>query len=245
VFTENTTVYAHWEEESAVENDDDDDRPSSGGGSSDSDSDNDDDDNDRPSSGGGSSGGGSASPAPTTVTSSTASSAVDTALAAASNGSATARLTNPGEISLDVMQDMADQAGDTALRVNADSVVGNVVDVRISLDPSQATSGLNLSASTVNAAAVSVETQFERFFTNDVMSVSLGQTGSFGMTVQIAAKVADGFDTSDLVFYTYNRTTNTYSRIAAPAYWIDANGYVHFSTNVGGNIIISNGALQK
>jgi hypothetical protein len=235
------TITAQWTYNGNTSSDDGDSGSSDSGGSS----------------GGGSSGGGSSSPTttttttsntPTTVTTAAANSAVSTAIAAAqaSGGeTATARLTNPGDITLAALQSMAQQAGDTPLKVNADSMNGNAVDVRITIDPSQATVALNLSASTVNAAATNVNNIFDRFFTNDVMTVALGQESNFGMPVQIAAKLDPALNTENLVFYAYNRAANSYTRIAATDYWIDANGYVHFSTTLGGNIIISDGALTR
>ncbi len=77
------------------------------------------------------------------------------------------------------------------------------------------------------------------------MTVALGQQGSFGMPVEIAAKLDPTLSTDNLVFYSYDSATNTYRQIEAPKYRIDANGYVHFTTSQGGSIIISDGPLSK
>jgi hypothetical protein len=77
------------------------------------------------------------------------------------------------------------------------------------------------------------------------MAVSFGQQGSFGQSVTIATKVADGLNTDNLYFYSYNRETNTFNRIPTANPRMDANGYVHFTTELAGAIIISDGALTR
>ncbi len=228
--TSNITLYAKWTENPPpTYSYDSDDDGSSGGGR-------------------GSSSTSTTPTGPVTVTSAVATTSVNAAIAAArASGAdtATARLINPGDISLATLQAMARQAGNMPLKVNADSMNGNAVDVRISFDPALATTALNLSASTVNAAARRTTEFFERFFQNDVMTVALGQQGSFGMPVEIAAKLNPTLDVNNLTFYAYDPRTNRYTRIENPEYWVDANGYVHFTTEYAGEIIISEGELER
>ncbi|MCL2035720.1 MAG: hypothetical protein FWG94_13475, partial [Oscillospiraceae bacterium] len=210
------------------------------------------------SSGGSSSGSGTAQAAaapanaPVNVTQAAAMTATQNAIAAArAAGStvATVNFKNPGDISLSTLQAMANaarQAGMT-LRLQADSMTANnrSVDVRITLNPAQSTQDLNLSASTTNAGATRTTNTFTRFFSNNVMTVSLGQQGSFGQTVTIAARLNPGLNTDNLAFYVYDRTANTFQRIQSPNDRVDANGYVHFDTAMGGEIVISDGVLSK
>ena len=227
-------------------------RPPSGGGSSGSSS----------NSGGSSGSGGilgaitslfTSANAPQNVTPQAARNAVNHAVQAAKSAgtsSATAKIQNPGEISLSALKSMANsaaQAGMEQLRLQADSMTANNrgVDVRITLDPALATTDLNLSASTSNAQATRTTNTFTRFFNNDVMTVSMGQQGSFGQTIRIAAKIVEGLNTDNLHFYAYDPVANKYTRIATPNYRIDANGFVHFDTSVGGNIVISDGPLVR
>ncbi|MCL2034609.1 MAG: hypothetical protein FWG94_07755, partial [Oscillospiraceae bacterium] len=172
-----------------------------------------------------------------------------TAARAAGSTVATVNFKNPGDISLSTLQAMANaarQAGMT-LRLQADSMTADnrSVDVRITLNPAQSTQDLNLSASTTNAGATRTTNTFTRFFGNNVMTVSLGQQGGFGQTVTIAAKLNPGLNTDNLAFYVYDRTANTFRRIQSPNYRVDANGYVHFDTAMGGEIVISDGALSR
>ncbi len=189
-----------------------------------------------------------ASNIPSPVSTSTATEAATSAVAAAQasgSGTAIANIDNPSEISLAALQAMAAAAGDTPLKLQADSMNGKAVDVRITLDPSRATQGLDLSASTTNASAISSTNLFERFFQNNVMTVALGQQGSFGQPVEIAAKIDPALNMQNLAFYAYDPKANRYARIATPAYWIDQNGYVHFTTELAGHIIISDGELAR
>ncbi len=209
-------------------------------------------DDDGGSGGGGGGGGGestgTAPSGPASVMPSAAIASVNTALAAARQAglaTAAARLVNPGDISLAALQAMVRQAGTVPLSVYADSMNGSAVDVRITFNPAQATSALNLSASTRSLAAVSTTARFEQYYSNNVMTVALGQQDSFGMPVEVAARLQTGLNTANLVFYAYDRRSNTYSPITNPAYWVDENGYVHFTTTLGGIIVISNGELSR
>ena len=182
----------------------------------------------------------------TDITNTVATNAAKDAVAAAKAANATiatAAFQNPANISLAALNAI-DSEADMPLRLRADSMNGASVDVRITLDPARSTRALNLSASTANQAARNTVAIFKKFFDNDVMVVSLGQQGSFGQSVEIAAKLAPGLDTSNLVFYSYNAETNRYTRIAT-SYWVDRNGYVHFTTTLAGDIIISDGNLVK
>ncbi len=233
------SVTAGWRYNSGSSNNDDDDSVSdsdSGGG------------------GGGGSGGGAStttatgSTGPSPVTAAAATAAATAAVEAArssGSGTATANLRNAGEISLPALQAMANTAGDTPLALQADTLVGNAVDVRITLDPALATSSLNLSGSTQSAGAAAVSSLFERFHSNNVMTVALGQQGNFSQPVEVAAKLEAGLDTQTLVFYVYDPANNSYTRILSPAYWVDVNGYVHFTTQLAGYIVISDGELTR
>ena len=228
--------------------------------SGDNGSNNDGNNNGNRSSGGGSSGGGIRdaisniinSNTPVNVTQAAANTAAQNALAAArATGStvATVNFRNPGEISLATLKAMtnaATQAG-IALRIQGDSMTvdNRAVNVRITFNPAHSTQNLNISASSINTQASQTMNTFTRFFSNDLMVVALGQQGSFGQTVRIAVKIAEGLNTNNLVFYTYDRTANSYRQIPAPNMWLDANGYVHFDVSMGGDIVISDGALKR
>ena len=147
-------------------------------------------------------------------------------------------------MTLAAFQSMTKQAG-MPLLLQADSMQDKSIDVRISLNPSKVTTDLNLSASTTNEAAKQVGTVFEKYFRNNMMIISFGQQGSFGQTVSIAAKLKPKLNTTNLMFYSYDKKTGVYKTIAAPKYSVDTIGYIHFNTELAGSIIISDGPLTK
>ncbi|MCL2055949.1 MAG: Ig-like domain-containing protein [Oscillospiraceae bacterium] len=128
-----------------------------------------------------------------------------------------------------------------------DTMDGNTVQVRISIvNPGQFTQDAMLSGFVKGANVESVTNTFTKWFNNTVRTISLDQQGAWEKPVQVAAKLdLSGMDTGNLYFYSYDRATNTYRRITAPAYRIDANGYLRFTTGLAGNIVISDGALAR
>ncbi|MDL2233363.1 hypothetical protein LJC63_07260 [Ruminococcaceae bacterium OttesenSCG-928-L11] len=224
----------------------------------DDDDDDDDDDDGSTGGGGGSTGGGSTNTGTTgsgTSTSETAApvtaaqvnNAIEKAVQSAANGgTATIKLQNVGEISLANLKTIA-AASETPTKLQADSLSADgKIETRITLDPSLATSAINLSASTDSKEAKQTNAIFTKFFANENLSVlSLGQKGSFGQPVAIATKLdITKLNVETLEFYSYDLATNTYKRIET-TYTVDANGYVHFTTQLAGEIVISDKPLVK
>jgi len=153
---------------------------------------------------------------------------------------------NISTVSKSVFSDIARLAGRRVVEARFDSMNGGAVDVRLYIDPSAVTKDLNVSASTSNQAAKSTKAKFEKTFSNKIAVISFGQKGDFGTTINVAAKVdLTGFDTDNLNFYSYDNATNKYKRIATPKYSIDKNGYLKFSTELVGDIIITDKPLEK
>ena len=130
--------------------------------------------------------------------------------------------------------------------VHFDQIKGNKVTVRITVDPAVAgklEGNLNVYGSIEKKDIAKADRVFDKYFSNKTEVVYLGQSGSYGMNVKIAAKVdLTDMNIANLRFYVYNAATNTYSKLTT-GYYVDANGYLHFTTPVGGSIIISNGPL--
>ncbi len=154
---------------------------------------------------------------------------------------------NLQSLSLAAMHTAAEQANGFPVAMVADTMRpdGSGVDVRIILDPAKANKDLLLSASTTSEQAQKTLQHFAKYYTNKLSIVSFSQQGGFGMPVEIAVKLDPSFDHSNLVFYTYDKQTNAIQKIEHPSYWIDANGYLHFTTEFAGDIIISNGLLKN
>lgn len=126
-----------------------------------------------------------------------------------------------------------------------DTMDGSTVQVRVYVkNPTAITTDLLVSGYTKGPEAETTKTLFEKYFNNKVRAIHLDQAGSWGQSVEIAAKVdLTGMDVTKLVLYSYDKATNTYRRIEKPAYWVDANGYLHFVTPYAGEIVISEGSL--
>ena len=86
----------------------------------------------------------------------------------------------------------------------------------------------------------------DKFANKNIWVVHLVQNGSFGSKVEIAAKV-DGFtnktNKQKLYFYRLDRLTGEFKLIEDPDHYFDTSGYLHFTTEYGGDIIISDKLL--
>lgn len=136
------------------------------------------------------------------------------------------------------------------LLVYADTVDagGTAVVGRLYLYPqqlAQRTTNLSLGVSPNSAGAKSVKATFEKGFTNKIAVISFEEKGSFGMATPVAVKIdLDELKTDSLVFYNYNKAENKYVRFY-PTYKIDDKGYLKFSVSQGGDIVITDRALEK
>jgi hypothetical protein len=193
------------------------------------------------------------SSAPAVLTSSRGISlARDAAQSARRNGADVALITlqNPGRIGLETMKAMAATAG-MPLLIHADSFSGdNQVAVRISLNPARATKDLDLSATISSGGASSKESTsrnwaqlirelFRRAYGSETAVISFGQRGDFGMAVEIAALLEiPGGDPVKLPYWSYQRTTGVYRRIKEVTPWRDSRGYIHFQTELAGDLVV-------
>ena len=168
------------------------------------------------------------------------------------NGQVAVTLSNVSTVSASDLQDMFNmlsEAGIDDAIVQLDTVVDNVVLSRIYLDAETAAklSGtVDLSVKVTGPEVTQAVNTFEKFFDNNITAVSLGQQGAFGADIKMAVKIdLSNLDTNNLVFYSYDKLTNTYRYIPNTDYYIDENGYLVFTTTFGGDIIISDGFLTR
>lgn len=154
---------------------------------------------------------------------------------------------NKTSVSLDTLKELQRLATNAKVTPTLviDNTSGGSVQTRLSITPSKATKSINTLVSLDSANAKTVSNYFNKWFRNDLFVVSCEQEQSFGMTVKIAAKLPKNFKTSNLAFYSYDIASNSYKRITTPSYSVDSAGYVHFSTSMAGDIVISNGTLSK
>ncbi len=128
-----------------------------------------------------------------------------------------------------------------------DTMDSNTVQVRVYIkNPTAITSDLLVSGYVKGSEVDRVKAIFEKYFSNKVRTIHLDQTGTWGQVAEIAARVdLAGMDVTKLYLYSYDKATNTYRRIEKPAYWVDTNGYLHFTSVLAGDIIISEGPLAR
>ncbi|MCL2033128.1 MAG: hypothetical protein FWG94_00190 [Oscillospiraceae bacterium] len=136
------------------------------------------------------------------------------------------------------------------LRYEHDTMSGGAVQVRLYIDdPAGINEDILVSGYVGGDEVNAVLNRFDKFFVNKTRVVRFDHTGSWGRAVRVAARApmldGTGFDAENLYFYSYDRQSNKYRRIENPAHRIDKNGYLHFTTEVAGDIIISDGALQR
>ncbi|MDR2932099.1 MAG: hypothetical protein LBV27_03230 [Oscillospiraceae bacterium] len=201
-----------------------------------------------------SSGSGTTSGTGTKVTADSVTKLTQTAVSTAkSSGSkvATVRVKDALSISAEAVSAMVKTATASGMsaRLNADTMNGSTVAGRLTLSPTASTKlsndinlGVYVDASTNSA----VKTKFTKWYKNNLEVISLAHKGSFGMNVNVAAKIKlTNLDTNKLYLYAYNKTTNTFAQIKNPNCVVDKSGYLHFTTSTGGEIIISEGALTR
>ena len=205
----------------------------------------------------GSSSGGSSSGSSTTTTT-TAGEAVSTTEAtakveqaiAAADADATVvvvRIRNAKSITVAALKAVlkAAEKAEKAPIVHADVTKDGKVESRLYIDPSLVKGNGEIKLG-VTLGDEKVTTKFDQYFKNDIAVVKFDQTGSFGMSIKAAVKLdLSKLDTKALVFYSYNPKTNTYTKMTAPNYRIDANGYLHFTTSMGNCVIVTDQPLAR
>lgn len=119
---------------------------------------------------------------------------------------------------------------------------------RLTIDPHKAkelsgniATGVYTSQEKTAEAADKVKSRFA----GGVAVIKCGQQGSYGIPVSITAKPdLAGMDTGALLFYTYNESESTIKQLQNTAYYLDANGFIHLTTEMGGAIIIADTLLS-
>lgn len=125
-----------------------------------------------------------------------------------------------------------------------DTKVGNTVTGRVTVTPSLASNlsgSLMLSVYSTGKQIDSVQAVYNKYFSNTTKAIRCDQE-NYIMNVRIAVKLGT-MNSNNLYFYTYNLSSNRYAPLTVSDVKVDNNGYIHFTTNKGGYIIISDGPL--
>ncbi len=155
---------------------------------------------------------------------------------------------NAKTVSASDLRSMANAAKGAKATLMADTVVKGVTEGRLYLDAAKAASlegNINLAVRTSCTVPESVEKLFCKYYKNKLEVVTLFHNGIFGMPVHVAAKVdLSKMNKDTLKFYRYDRANNTYSQLTNVNYRVDSHGFLHFTTSVGGDIVITDAPLE-
>lgn len=141
---------------------------------------------------------------------------------------------------------MAKDSGITA--INFDSIVNNAINVRITVNPANATKGIVTLANALSSNDQDpTYKMMNAFYSNRYAQIDFFQEGSFGTTVHVATKPENlgNLKSDSLMFYSYNSVTNKISLLENTNHYIDKNGFLHLETSMGGTIIITDAPLTK
>ncbi|MEG1993771.1 MAG: hypothetical protein RR048_02565 [Oscillospiraceae bacterium] len=163
------------------------------------------------------------------------------------NGTAKVELNNAEQVTPDALKKVAEVAKQKGVQaiIQADKTLGYMVIGRLYINPVKAADlkePIKLDLDTDNVATRST---FERYFENQLAIVKFAQPKTFGMPIRIAVKLdLSKIDTTKaLRFYSYDSVANTYAEVSETNYVIDKNGYIHFTTERAGDILISDSPL--
>lgn len=132
-------------------------------------------------------------------------------------------------------------------KVYADSISsdGKAVDIRFVLSPASVTKELNLTSSATSVTAMARIDSLAKHFSNKVIVISLGQVGKFGLPVEIIVKIDLTLNQDALVLYSYSKATSCYKKVETQGYWADKNDYFHFTTQLAGDVVITDRYCKK
>lgn len=156
-----------------------------------------------------------------------------------------------GSVSSETLQAAAQaaKAGNGTVLLNFDTMNGNKVEGRVTVNPANAANlkdDISLGVYTNEGQTQKVKDKFNKYFDNNVVVVKATQTGNYGMSVIYAVKASAELQKSkDLRLYSYDLTTNKYVEVKKANMRIDANNYAHFTTNLGDYLVLCDGPIKK
>lgn len=172
------------------------------------------------------------------------------AAAAGKTASAEVKVKNAGSITPEALRSMRltteASKGKAKLLADSTSPDGKIA-ARLYIDPEKSfyvDKEIKLGVSMEQKDTQKTQSTFERYFDNKVSVVHFDHEGAFGMNIDAAVKVdLTGMNTKNLLFYSYNPKTNRYTPITNADAYMDENGFLHFTTNMGGDLVITDKPL--
>jgi len=133
---------------------------------------------------------------------------------------------------------------DTLSDANPKSVEG-----RMTVDPRNTTNvkgDIQLGVFTNDGATGDTRRAFENSFSNRFAVIRAAHSGSYGMKVDFAVKTGSHLsNATNLFLYSYNPKTAQYQLIQNPKISFDSNGFLHFTSSIGNDLIVSDGPLRS
>lgn len=170
--------------------------------------------------------------------------------AAGKTAVAEVKVKNAGSITPEALKSMrlTTEASKGKAKLLADSTTPDgKIAARLYIDPEKSfyvNKEIKLGVSIEQKDVQKTQATFEKHFDNKVSVVHFEHEGTFGMNIDAAVKVdLSGLNTKNLMFYSYNPATNRYSPVVSTDYFIDKNGFLHFNTSIGGDIVITDKPL--
>lgn len=172
------------------------------------------------------------------------------AAAAGKTASAEVKVKNAGSITPEALRSMRltteASKGKAKLLADSTSPDGKIA-ARLYIDPEKSfyvDKEIKLGVSMEQKDTQKTQSTFERYFDNKVSVVHFDHEGAFGMSIDAAVKVdLTGMNIKNLLFYSYNPKTNRYTPITNADAYMDENGFLHFTTNMGGDLVITDKPL--
>lgn len=137
-----------------------------------------------------------------------------------------------------------------AISVDTTSASGKTVLGRITLNPADFTKNKNALKTGVfvdkESTSDAADKIAEAYPAAKFAVMKFGQTGSYGGSVNIAAKLdLTGLDAKKLIFYSFDEKTGKATKIdlGKAGYSVDKSGYLRFATTKGGIIFVTDKAL--
>ncbi|MCL2086482.1 MAG: hypothetical protein FWH05_02665 [Oscillospiraceae bacterium] len=121
----------------------------------------------------------------------------------------------------------------------------NKFDIRITLDAALVEDDINVYASTKDEKATQTKAFLDRFYRNNFAVMNLGHDGSYNQSAGIAVKLNSRVALNNVKIYHYDIQINKISALDDPRPTLDGNGFLHFKTNTGGQIIVTDGGIFR
>ncbi|MDR1753448.1 MAG: hypothetical protein LBR74_00885, partial [Eubacterium sp.] len=129
--------------------------------------------------------------------------------------------------------------------VVANTVKDKKVIVRLTIDALKTTGNIGLSASSVDATAQNISKKITKTYSNKVKVINFNQIGKFNQNVNVTLTIDKSIMAKNIKIYSFDLKTNRLKKLKITGGRLSKTGVLSFNLAVGGQIVISDGALKK